>query len=252
MAGNYTTNDALTLLDGLNIRDYGFIEKATGFLDEPERKKTIEHSWPDDHGLEIDLTALRRNERRCHLDLIVKGTTWSGCVNAANNVKALFNKTGYRYLKIYGIDGVYLVYVNGLIGVSRLNRGVSNAQLARMSIPLIEPYPVKYQYYTDQTTLNQVSLAIVTTKPVIIDWGDASYSSLNTSGTVTHDYTSGGEYCIVVYGGVDGISGITPTNCTLITYGGPTGESELTPLSPTADSTLITVDDTTITADQTL
>lgn len=250
MAGNYTSNGNLSLIDGVNIRTYGFIERATGFLDQPGRKKTLEHSWPDEHGLDIDLNTIVYDERRCQLEIIAKGSTFSGLVSAVNTIKAMFNKSGYRYLKLYGINGVYLVFVSGSIGVSRLNRGVTSTQYARLTIPLVEPYPVKYMYYVNNTsTPVTAALTIATSGPVTVDWGDNTFSTLTTSGTVTHTYSVNGEYCICIYGSVQSVTGITPTNCTVI-YG-PGGEGPETS-GGTADSTTVTVDDTTITADSTI
>lgn len=251
MAGNYTSNGNLSLIDGVNIRTYGFIERATGFLDQPGRKKTLEHSWPDEHGLDIDLNTIVYDERRCQLEIIAKGSTFSGLVSAVNTIKAMFNKSGYRYLKLYGIGGVYLVFVSGQIGVSRLNRGVTSTQYARLTIPLIEPYPVKYMYYANSlSSLITVSLAIGTSGPVTVDWGDNTYSTLAASGIVSHTYTTLGEYCITIYGSVQDITGITPTNCTEIL--GTEEDAPETPTGGTADSTTVTVDSTTITADSTI
>lgn len=233
--GNYTALPAVSLLDGIQFSTYhAWIERATGFLDQPSRKESYKYSWPDEHGVDMDLDANYYDERKCSLDLIISGTSMANLYSNINTLFAILKQAGYHHLKMYSIDGIFTVFVSGAIAVTRLNRGVTNKQYARLSIPLIDIYPVKYTYYTDQTeAFTEVALAITTTKPVIADWGDGSVSTLISSGIRTHTYTTAGLYCIMVLGGVDGVSDIIPTNAT-------------------ADSTLVTVDSGLITVDQSL
>ena len=252
MAGNYTSVGTVSLLDGVNFSTlHAQVESATGFLDLPERKASLSFSWPDEHGLDIDLGQVRLAERKCSLSLIVKGSTYN---DLASNVKAFLNAlntTGYHYLKLCGVDGIFLVYTSGLISVSRLNRGISITQLVRITVPLIEPYSVKRMFFANEITAD---LDITTSLPVTVDWGDRQYSSLNTSGSLSHTYDTIGEYCICIYGGVQGITDITSSNSEEITgisgggSGSPGGSGGET---PTADSATVTADDTTITADAT-
>jgi hypothetical protein len=247
MAGNYTSVNTVSLLDGVDISTMNAnIESVQGFLDLPERKESLKFSWPDYHGIDIDLSQVRIAERKCSMNLIVKGSSYQ---ILASNVKAILNAlntSGYHYLKLHGIDGIFLVYVSGLIAVQRLNRGVTTQQLARMVIPFTEPYPIKFMFYANETS---VGLNITTMEPVTIDWGDNQFNSLDGSGSLTHDYDTIGEYCITVYGGA--ITGITGINCEEITGlyspglegGGPTE-------SMTTDDTTVTVDDTHGTVDE--
>ncbi len=232
----------ITLLDGVNIRNFnGFIQNISGFLDDPEPKDTLLHSWLEDHGIDVDLSTLRFNERKCELNYIIKGSSLADLVSKIIAFKTAINKNNYRYLKLYGIPGIFLIYVSGKIGVVRLNRGILNVQHAKLNIPLIEPYPIKYQYYTEQDPLAQVELVISGTKPITIDWGDNTYSSLSGSGVKTHNYTATGVYCIVIYGGVDGITNITPTNAIEI-YGITGLDVDASTTTSSADSTIITAD----------
>jgi len=251
--GNYTTDNTISLIDGVNIRSlHCFIEKANGFLDDPEPKTPYKYSWPDEHGIDIDTQNTYYNERKCSLDLIVNGTDFADVVKNKNAIIDLFKQPLNRYLKLYGIDGVFLVSVSGQINVTRLGRGLSGRQLLRLSIPLIEASPVKYQYYANQLNVRDtVGLDVTTTKSITVDWGDNrfSYILLPLTGIMEHDYTEFGEYCVTIYGGVDGITNVETENLEDINSidGGV-----VTPPSGnvTVDSTTVTIDDTTITADQ--
>ena len=250
---NYTINDKISLLDGVRFVDFNAkIESISGFLDDPEPKENYKHSWPDEHGLDIDLSKVYYSERKCQIDFIVKGTNYIDLVSNINALKKALRKPGYRYLKLYGIIGVYLIVPTGIMPVVRLNRGVDNTQYARMSVTFIEPYPVKFMYYADQSIKAPVSLNITTAKPLTIDWGDNTYSLASASGTKSHNYTEEGDYCIIVYGGIDSTTVIEPSNCIeliVIAGGGETSPEPPDDTPITVDSTTTTADDTTITSD---
>lgn len=218
MAGNYTLNNSELLIDGTEVLStYDcFVEKSDGFLGLPARKKTLENEWPDVSGIDPDLAVNVIDKRKCNLSLIVRGSDVNDINSNLAGIIALVNKSGYRYLKKNQVPGVFLVYTEGDISVEKLNKAATGKQLARMRINFIEPYTLKKQYYSDQEPLAQVTLVIVTSGYITVDWGDGDTDSISANDTLIHNYSSTGHYCIVIYGQVEKITSVTPTNAVAI------------------------------------
>ena len=220
MASNYTNDDTITLLDGVNIKtQYGAdLLKAVGFLDMPKAKEPLRHNWPDEHGTDEDNgAALYYQEQPLTMELLfVSETSLNDLRTKIKAAITAFIAAGLRHIKIPGVSGVRLVrYVSST--TTRQTNGITGRQVAIVKIELLEPSPAYYQFYSDRSAnLNQVSLAITTTKTVTIYWGDGTSTIATASGTKTKTYAANGHYCIVVYGSVQGVSAITPTNAIAI------------------------------------
>jgi len=244
MAGNYSLDSTKTLIDGVEIKPFFNceIEKSTGFIMQPTRKELWKNEWRDQNGSEIDLSEVYVKDRELNFTLLVKGFSYS---NAVQNVQGLLNliyKPGYRYVKRYGIHTCFLAFCKEEINPVQLKKSSALRPLFRVSIPLVEHFPVKTQYYADGTL--EVAIEIVRTKPQIIDWGDNTYTNLAVGSSTEHKvYSTAGHYCISIIDGT-GITSITATNATLL--------SELTveEESVTADREDITADSMDWSADQ--
>jgi hypothetical protein len=217
MAGNYSTNINKCLLNGIDLATLGArVEKSTGFLDMPARKEFLEMNWPDKHGLSADLAEFKMSARNLNISLYVFATT---LLNLKYNIDKVYNelmKPGHQYLKMGGLEAINLVYLKDEIKVSRYTKNNSLNSYALLDISLVDPCPKTLQYYTNQSTLKQVSLNILCSKPITIDWGNKTYSYLAQSGNVSKNYEEPGNYAIVIYGEVDAIATVSPTNAIAI------------------------------------
>jgi len=221
MASNYTNDSTLYLLNGSNIKTvYSvYIEKASGFLALPRRKESLSNNWLDENGLEIDLTSPKWEARRSNLDCFILGTTYS---DVRTKIKTFINemiKPGLHHLKLSGVPGIFLVYVEDGFDPERGSRLNDTKSICSFSLPLAEPYPFTRQFLADRSAsiVDSATLTYNTSKAITIAWGDGTYSVCAVgSGVKSHFYSTLGVYCIVVYQGTDGIITITPTNCTEI------------------------------------
>jgi len=219
MASNYTSVGTIYMLNGVDLSTWrAFVVRSENFLSLPARKEKASYSWPDEHGEEVDLATVYFEPAEHDLEIIMYNVSYTTLQTYVKLLLAELSKTGLQHLKMAGIAGVTPFYVSSPVSVENLT-GVSSAQAAvRVAFSITNPYPVTRQFWTNKTSINQTSqLYIVTTKPVMINWGDGSVEAI-ASGTTTktHTFAAIGTYCIVVYGGVDGISTITATNCTAI------------------------------------
>jgi hypothetical protein len=219
MAANYTTSNVIYLLNGNDLSTWkAFIVKSDNFLSLPKRKDKIAYNWPDEHGEDIDLTTVYFEPSDYDLEIIMYADTLAALQANIKLLIAELSKTGLQHLKMAGIAGVTPFYTNGHVSVENLT-GISSTQAAaRVTFSIRNPNPINRQFWTTKASINLTSqLYIVTTKALTINWGDGNIEAI-AAGTITkiHTFTAIGTYCIVVYGGVDGITTITPTNCTAI------------------------------------
>ena len=212
MVANYSNDDMIALLDGVNLSTLNCaLVRTHGFMSHPRRKETVTHNWNDDHGLEVDLGAVYFGPRLPSMEILVWGDTLQGM---KTNAEAIVNKltaTGLRHVKLPGLTGVYLLFVSEEISIERVNRGISNKQFGKIFVRFTEPHPVTRQWKTTQATPS-VSLAMTITDPVWIHWGNGDILKVEANGTYSKSYAAG-VYCAVVFP-TKNILTVTPTNLT--------------------------------------
>jgi len=228
MAGNFTVNNSIYLLNGIELSTLGAtVEESAGFLDMPKRKLGVNTSWPDQNGLEVDLSAFIYEARNCKVNfMIAKGAFLDMQINL-NNLYAQLAKPGLQYLKLAGIPKLFLVYLADAISPTRETKNDAQLSAASLQVNLVEPHPDNKQFFTILDDPGSAGLAIACSKPITIDWGDGSYSYLESSDDLTHNYLTAGTYCITIWGNMDGITGIATTNCTgtdALYHGGVVGQ----------------------------
>ena len=219
MASNYSNDIKLSLLDGNNLKTtYGaYVLETSGFLDIPNRKEGLKFSWPDEHGIDVDLDTVVFEAKDVGMIFLLKTITDLASLKQQVDLFTLeLTKPGLRQIKIAGVPGLFLAYYKSGT-VTRPKRGLSGTLYAKMDIKLTMPYPLIRQFYSDNSAvLKTVAVTVTTTKPIIIDWGDGIKTNVAGSGTYNHTYTVLAHYCIVIYEGVQGITALTVTNSTEI------------------------------------
>jgi hypothetical protein len=215
MASNYTLNDATYLINGNDITTYGaVVQQSSGFLDEPKRKSLLSFSWPEENGLDIDLSGgYYIDARNPKIVFLLKGSDYHDLQVKRMQLVALFKRPGYQYIKLAGMLTLSLAYMADQAVFELLSNLRDMPCGGRLTVNLTEPFPETKQFYTVKTGAASSSLTISASKPVTVDWGDGyfSYVAVGTA-TVTHNYLTAGTYGIVVYP-TDGIISITPTGC---------------------------------------
>lgn len=91
MAGNYTTQDDIYLLNGIDIESLSaFVESSEGFNDIPERKGIDQYNWPDEQGVDMNLDALYFEARYPRLAIIVHALSYASLLANLAAIKAEF------------------------------------------------------------------------------------------------------------------------------------------------------------------
>lgn len=217
MASNYSLDTAAYLINGKNIKTYfgARVVATNGFTSLPARKVLLQNNWPDENGLEVDLSANYYEARNLSMEIKIFADSLQLMNDYVRSFMAEFQKPGLQYVKLVGNSKLFLVYCQDAILPVRKTAIYSTKHYSELTIPLIEPYPIVRQFTVNATGSLLVTLVVVATKANTVDWGDGTFSALAGSGTVTHTYAIG-VYCISLYGGAEGITSVTPTNCTAI------------------------------------
>ena len=211
-------------INGVTFSSLGVgVSASRGIIDGlklQEPKKTV---WPDHHGEVVDLAAPRYQAREITLDCFIKAETATAFILAMQAFLAAFQKTGLQQLILEVNDGVvtrkpliYMVYMES--GVELTKKWSSVKMSGSFTLKLREPEPVKRVYsFTAATGALTASVAVTTTEPVNIYWGDGSvtYDVTTASGAVTHPYAAAGLNYIVITGVIENVTGVT-TGATLI------------------------------------
>lgn len=216
MAGNYTLDNKVYMINGNDIALYGaVVEQWSGLLDTPKRKPILQYSWPEENGLDVDLSAgFFVEARTAKIIFLIKGDNFKDLQVKKAALVANLKRPGYQYLKMAGIAALSLVFLSEQIVFEMLSNRRDMPCGGKLTLTLTEPFPETRQFYTEKTEPGNSSLTINTTKPVTIDWGDGHYICIaNGEETLTHNYETAGVYDIVVYP-ADGIISIRGMNCT--------------------------------------
>lgn len=198
-----------------------YVSKSTGIVDGLKMKEPFKMSWPDHHGDVVDLDTPRYEAREITLDCFIKATNKEDFLSKVQAFIARFMLSGTQRLMII-VDSskplVYEVYCQTEIDV--VKTWSDTAMIGTFALKLKEPEPVKRVYkFIAATGVMSVNIAITTTDPINIYWGDGlkTYDVVTASGTITHTYASAGTYYIVITGVIDNITNITVSaNTTLV------------------------------------
>lgn len=194
------------------------IAKSSGVLDRPRRKSVLKTDWSAMNGNIPDLETNCVEERTLKLEGFITAANRIDFVERINVFADLIGSAGYHRLTIE-IDGVnkpliYIVYSDNGFAINKTWR--QGNQVGTFSLTLTEPYPVKriLQFTANSgTTLN---LAITTSdeEDFTVYWGDNGYSVTNyaTTSTLSHTYSDGGSYFIVICGDIDKITSVKVGN----------------------------------------
>ena len=153
------------------------------------------------------------------------------CVALGKSISAIVSGPPRNLNASLPLDNSTALATNPLLKaiISGCDPGKNDAQLsaASLQVNLVEPHPDNKQFFTILDDPGSAGLAIACSKPITIDWGDGSYSYLESSDDLTHNYLTAGTYCITIWGNMDGITGIATTNCTgtdALYHGGVVGQ----------------------------
>lgn len=207
-------------INGVNFTTYGVkVSGSRGLIDVLKMKEPDRITWPDHHGEVVDLAAPRYESREITLECWIKASNSTAFITAVQSFAAAFQQAGLQRLMVDVNDDspsrkplVYQVYLQDEISVSK--RWSPASMIGSFTLKLREPEPVKRVYsFTAATGSMTVTMAVATSEPVNIYWGDGD-DDLNadtSSGTISHTYSTAGTYYIILSGVIEDITSVTTT-----------------------------------------
>lgn len=154
------------------------------------------------HGVSIRTQGMRYDRRDLTLTLYVYTTNRDNVMSAANEIRALFyaDKPS-RLTRVYGTtEQVWDVYYNGC---NSFNRFADD--FVTIELNLIEPAPVKHVYRASAASVSITTESVTanqTQEPLLISWGDGSFTENARAGTHSHTYDDAAETHYVIVSGV--------------------------------------------------
>jgi hypothetical protein len=211
-------------INGVTFSSLGVgVSQSKGIIDGLKFRDLKKMTWPDHHGEVVDLSAPRYEAREISLECFIKAATATAFILAMQNFLEAFQKAGLQQLILEVNDGVstrkpliYMVYMDS--GVELTKKWSAASMSGSFTLKLREPEPVKRVYsFTAAAGAMTASVAVTTTEPVNIYWGDTAvtYDVTTASGAATHTYATAGVKYIVITGVIEDITGVT-TGATLI------------------------------------
>ena len=192
-------------LNGVDIRTFGVhVSAAKGLLSIPERKEGISHSYDDEHGISVDVSAGYVKERKITLSCFTDKMSATDFAATLNTFKLWLLDSGLFQLRVDlggGSPLAYMVYWSGKCDITAHYDGAK--RVGTFDLQLVEPEPVKRVWLIESTAVNQqIEIELtegLSGKHYSIYWGDGAVTRDITSGNApTHTYTSAGTYYILL------------------------------------------------------
>lgn len=201
-------------IDGTNFKDWGiYVSESNGLLDRPKLKAPLKVDWDDYHGEVVDLRKKRVEAREITLNCFMKADGKLDFATKLNTFLDVFSKDGTQRLTVE-IDPekplIYEVYNESGISISK--RWNDDLMVGTFSLKLKEPEPVKRIVKFEKTgTATTHIITLSSNKTVTIYWGDGTKTEdvYGDNLTVTHTYTSDGDYFTVIAGVIEDVRDFT-------------------------------------------
>lgn len=194
------------------------VSASKGLVDAPKKKDPVNGSWPDQHGIVVDLTKQVYDAREIILECWCTGTSIADFQSKLSLFFAEFDNSGLLPLTLDIIPGkplVYMVYLMDSLAISKVWR--DGVMVGTFTLKLIEPEPVKKILTATVSAGGTAMLTITCTEPLNIYWGDGNVSRdvVGTSQVKSNVYSAAGTYYIVITGRIEDITSLTPTGATV-------------------------------------
>lgn len=231
------TKQLAYLLDGVNFKEYGvFVSASKGLLGSLKMKDPLKVDFSGYHGEAVDLARPRFEAREITLECFIHSTGGKmEFVKAVTNFLSQFNKKHITSTDIVQAEPVAaglhrltidihptkaLVYEVYLPDATQVEKVWNDRDMTgTFTLTLREPEPVKkvLKHIRVNESSKQVSITITTSKLVNIYWGDGTTTQdvYGANKTITHNYTTNGDYYVVVTGVIEDIEEFT-TNAIIV------------------------------------
>ena len=176
----YSVNDKF-------FKDFGvYISNSDGLFDALKRKKINSYNWNEYHGLSVDLSNPKFEQRSITLKGFVIGSDWEEMKLNFDSIVEEFQKSGTQRLFVEPFGSKPLLYEVYLEDEVKLDKKFKQGKMIGVfSINLIEPNPLKIVYYTD---LEIIDISFNSSYETEIFWGDGTKSVFSSNVNELKDY----------------------------------------------------------------
>lgn len=200
-------------LNGKYFKDYGiYVSESRGIADTLKRKPVNSYAWAEYHGISVDLSEPKFQERLIELQCFIVGENWETLFQKFNSmIRDEFAKPGTQRLLIEPFDykpQPYEVMVMDEIKVEK----IFGRKTATFTLKLIEPNPIKIVLLFSGTLLN---LAYDSPMETEIFYGDGTMDSVYTDAAIVGKPFPAGDKHIIIAGNIDKITNLV-TNATVL------------------------------------
>lgn len=200
------------LVDGVDFKTWGvFVSGSEGILNRPKLKALTSLSWDNYHGESVDLMHKFYEPREITLSCFIKAETKIDFITRLAEFERQFDKQGTQRLTIdvHPVKPlIYEVYCKDAIEVTK--EWNDELMVGTFKLKLVEPEPVKrmLKHIRVSDDTRRCTITLTSRKYVNIYWGDGTvdYDISGEKRTITHDFTTNGDFFPLITGCIDEIS----------------------------------------------
>lgn len=204
---NPSDGDIHYSLDGVDFKSLQVeVVSSSGLFCKPQDKEPLTVDWFNEHGQQCNISAKRYGEREITLECYIWATSYASFNTLVNAFIKLISASGTHRLRVYygGNPLVYEVYHPSQMDINTEWNG--DRMVGTFTLKLVEPEPVKRVIKASGTA----RITIASDNIAHIYWGDGSHtfdvSGGGTSQTVSHTYSTSGNFEIIITCETSGIT----------------------------------------------
>ncbi|WP_159467924.1 hypothetical protein [Dyadobacter sp. 3J3] len=207
------------LINGRDFKEFGITVSAIrGIIDRLEMKNPSSYDWPDYHGRTTNLNDIRFEPRQFEMDCWFSEIGKDATIENALEFKEELSKSGtIRIMIQLGTKPlIFEAYVKDSMPFD-IEKWRDGKMFTKFTLKFTEDEPVKRILKFIKTDASgPVSITLKPSSLINVYWGDGSvmhdvFSNFNQTSqlyepnTITHNYSSNGEYYIVMSGVIEDI-----------------------------------------------
>lgn len=217
------TSDIEYFIDGQNFKEFGvYVSESDGLFGRLALKDSLQVDWDTYHGIVRDKNHPRYKEREISLKCFIEADSRTKFVQWQKLFLEQFDGAGTHRLTVqYSGTAqplVYEIFISDEVAISKTwGRYDEGLMVGTFTLKMTEDEPVKRVLRHIGSDNSSCTITISTTKKVNIYWGDGThtYNVSGTNKTVTHKYSKGGEYDIIISGVIEDITSFS-TNAIIL------------------------------------
>jgi len=201
----------IMIIDYIDIATFGIrLLKSEGEFNAPKVKRPLMHNWPDEHGLDIDLSTNQLETRKIVFKMIMESSSVSEFDENINLFSEILNASGLRVISLPHLFFPMFLALDAEMDVVLLNSLNTGNIVHEINLEFIEPFP-RGRFFIQDNSVLTVSFTISSSSTLRVHWGDSTSEVVfgNTQ-AISHTYISESiPHYIGIFGNITDISTLT-------------------------------------------